>query len=76
MLQVGDRVKISPIITSCPWMGKPTGKILFIDEYGTVAVEVEGEKLGHSCSICSSGEVMADNGWWFEQKELELIKEI
>ena len=71
-LQVGDRVKISPTVTACPWRGKLTGVILFSDD-DSVAVEVESdEKLGHGCVI--GGYIgKAENGWWFMQNELELI---
>ena len=73
-LQAGDPVKINPTVTFCPWKDKPTGKILRIDDDGTAAVEMDGEKLGHRC--LGGGYVgEAENGWWFEVAELELIRE-
>ena len=73
-LRVGDRVKIRPDCTSCPWKVNPIGRILYLDDDGTAAVEMDGEKLGHRC--LGGGYVgEAENGWWFEVAELELIRE-
>ncbi len=72
-LKVGDRVKITPTVTTCPWEGQLAGKILIIDNDGIAAVEMEGDKLGHRCMVGGYG-LKAENGWWFMREELELIK--
>ncbi len=72
-MKVGDKVKISPTVTSCPWKGEPIGKVVSIDKDGTVAVEIESDdRLGHYC-IIGSNAARTKNGWWFMPEELEVI---
>lgn len=76
-MEVGSRVKIVPKEThlAIEWMKEAElfGRVLApIEEDGTVAIEVEGVKMGHNCSF-SKYNIKTNNGWWFLPNELEEI---
>jgi len=66
----GQRVKVIATRTLSPWGREVYGTVYGTDTDGTIAIEVEGEQLGHECRLARDP-VPAKNGWWFMADEVQ-----